>query len=437
MKKTLLFCIGLGLMQTINAQNILTEGFEGPTFPPAGWTTFIGTNGLGTKQNWKLETRDVHNGSKAAYVQYEKVAAGELAEDWMVSPLIDLTNAPQGELSFYTRKLNANQTSNQSTYYIKVSTTSQTDHSSFSTIQTWNENQLAGVYNVYEKKTVDLSAYAGQKVYIAFVMTNNNANSWFVDDIEVNAKSTEVVATLPYSFGFETDDSWKLENGGKTNNWTIEENNSFYQASEGTKYARYRYDDYNAADSWYISKGIALEKNQTAKIEFDYRTGGFNTNEKLKVAIGKKKAASDMTNVIWDNNGEAFINNTGWKTGQAEFTATEAGTYYLGFQAYSDPKQMYLFIDNIKVSQKTLAVNNVKQNNLSIYPNPISDKLNLKSDIEISTVSIYSIDGKLVKEAKINAKEVSLEVNNLSSGNYVAVVKFKNNTQTTVKLQKK
>lgn len=437
MKKTLLFCIGLGLMQNINAQNILTEGFEGSTFPPTGWTTFIGTNGLGTKQNWKHESQNVHTGSKAAYVQYENVVNGSFAEDWMVTSAVDLSNLTSAELSFFTRKLFANQTSTQSTYYIKVSTTSQTDHNSFTTIQTWNEAQLVGTYDVYERKSVDLSAYAGQKIYIAFVMSNDNGNAWFVDDVVVSAQSTENIATLPYSYGFENLDDWKLENAGSAGNWTIEETNSFYAASEGTKYARYKYDDFSAADAWYISKGISLKKDQTINIEFDYRTGGFGGKEKLKVAVGKKKAASDITNTIWDNNGEGELTNTGWKTGKTSYTASEAGTYYIGFNAYSDAKQMYLFIDNIKLTDKTLTVNDIKQNKLSIYPNPISDKLNLKNDIEITSVNIYSLDGKLVKEAKINTKEASLDVNNLSAGNYVAVIKFKNNTQTTVKLQKK
>ncbi|MBP7499260.1 MAG: choice-of-anchor J domain-containing protein [Chryseobacterium sp.] len=170
MKKILLIAFGLFLSQS-NAQTLLDEGFEGATFPPTGWTTFIGTNGLGPTQNWKLETQFVNSGAKAAYVQYQNVTGG-LAEDWMVTSQIDLATASQAELSFFTRKLFANQTSNKSTYYIKVSTTSQTDRSTFTDAQIWTEEQLTAVYNVYEKKIVDLSAFAGQKVYIAFVMTN-------------------------------------------------------------------------------------------------------------------------------------------------------------------------------------------------------------------------------------------------------------------------
>ena len=53
MKKiTLLLTLCLACTQMATSQIILTEGFEGPAFPPAGWTSFIGTNGLGTTQNW-------------------------------------------------------------------------------------------------------------------------------------------------------------------------------------------------------------------------------------------------------------------------------------------------------------------------------------------------------------------------------------------------
>ncbi|MFN3021469.1 choice-of-anchor J domain-containing protein [Chryseobacterium sp. TY3] len=437
MKKTLLLGFGLIMFQQTNAQTILSEGFEGATFPPVGWTTFIGTNGLGTKQNWKLETTFVNTGSKAAYVQYENVTNGSLAEDWMVTNLVDLTTATAAELSFYTRKLNNNQTSNQSTYYIKVSTTSQTDHASFTTVQTWTEQQLVGVYNQYEKKSVDLSAFAGQKVYVAFVMTNDNANSWFVDDVLITNHSTEEVAQLPYSYGFESTDGWKIENTGKGNNWTIEETNSMYNASEGTQYARYRYDSVEKANAWYISKALHLTKDEPIKIEFDYRTGGFGGIEKLKVAVGKQKQAAALTDIVWDNNGETELTNTGWRTATATFTPSESGNHFVGFNAYSDANQMYLFIDNIRFSKETLAVGMAKKSKLSYFPNPINQQLTIKNNEEMQKLSIYSLDGSLISEKPINGTIAKIDMPNIKAGVYLGVITMKDGSKTSIKLIKK
>jgi len=101
-KITLLLALFFALTQITTAQTILAEGFEGANFPPTGWTTFIGTNGLGTAQNW-IQTSTANNGTSAAF------------------------------------------------------------------------NRL------------DLSAYDGMMIYIAFVHLNDDGDNWLIDDIEVRS----------------------------------------------------------------------------------------------------------------------------------------------------------------------------------------------------------------------------------------------------------
>ena len=36
----------------------------------------------------------------------------------------------------------------------------------------------------WTQNTVDLSAYLGQQIYVAFVMTQNNGDDWYLDDIQ-------------------------------------------------------------------------------------------------------------------------------------------------------------------------------------------------------------------------------------------------------------
>jgi len=48
--------------------------------------------------------------------------------------------------------------------------------------------------------------------------------------------------------------------------------------------------------------------------------------------------------------------------------------------------------------------------NLSIYPNPVKDKLFINTNIDKSTeYSIYSIDGKLINKSQINDKVIDME----------------------------
>ncbi len=217
---------------------LLSEGFEGTTFPPAGWTTFVGTNGLGTGFNWTRATSSPYEGAGYAFVRYENVTGG-IAEDWMVTPAIDLSDYENAELTFYTRQdFNPNWGGN---YYVKVSTTSQTAPAGFADVASWTELTLNTTYNVYEQKNVDLSAYDGQIIYIAFVMTNDDGDSWYVDNVVVNADEVVVEpGCLDAPFGqWPSGAPYVPSCSGVTqsitaNAWTGEY--SLVQVTEGTEY---------------------------------------------------------------------------------------------------------------------------------------------------------------------------------------------------------
>ncbi|MBU8883903.1 choice-of-anchor J domain-containing protein [Kaistella sp. DKR-2] len=83
----------------------------------------------------------------------------------------------------------------------------------------------------------------------------------------------------------------------------------------------------------------------------------------------------------------------------------------------------------IKVIAPQLAVSDNAKSQLSVYPNPVKDVLNIASaDAKITSVSFYSVDGKLVKEVSKDVKNIN--VNDLKSGVYVVTVKASNSEKT-------
>jgi hypothetical protein len=66
----------------------------------------------------------------------------------------------------------------------------------------------------------------------------------------------------------------------------------------------------------------------------------------------------------------------------------------------------------------------VKENPVSVYPNPVSDILNisLKGSKE-ENVEIYNMEGRKVMETKIGNGKSSINVSNLQTGNYILVIK--------------
>lgn len=184
----------------------LSEGFEGATFPPTGWEKF--DNGIGTAQSWSSTNvaAQVHTGLKAAYLNREGAAPGNTPMDWLVTPQV-LVPA-NGQLRFFTKLTLAGDQG--SIYTVRISTTSQTTEAAFTTVKTWTEVQIMSLddlgtsgstlaqQSTYLQKKINLAAYAGQNVYIAFVMAGNNADRWCIDDVVVDQQcliNTNLTAT--------------------------------------------------------------------------------------------------------------------------------------------------------------------------------------------------------------------------------------------------
>lgn len=157
------------------------EGFESGV-PPQCWTSFRGTNGLGAGFDWTTSTT-ANSGSSSAFVRYENVTGG-LAEDWLVTPALDLSGLTSPELSFFARESFGSNFG--SVHSVRVSTTD-TNIASFTTVQSYTENDFTTTFAQY---IVDLTAYSSDTtVYIAFVLINDDGDSWFIDDVRVDGVS--------------------------------------------------------------------------------------------------------------------------------------------------------------------------------------------------------------------------------------------------------
>ncbi|MHA7842493.1 MAG: T9SS type A sorting domain-containing protein [Winogradskyella sp.] len=76
----------------------------------------------------------------------------------------------------------------------------------------------------------------------------------------------------------------------------------------------------------------------------------------------------------------------------------------------------------------TLGVNNVSlnTNSVKLYPNPVSDRLFIKSTEQIEGISIYNINGQLIKQTIETTNGIDVSV--LPSGLYMIEIKTNNNT---------
>lgn len=179
------------LLASFSNAQYLNESFENG-IPPT-WAVF--ETGTGITYNWTAVSYNtapyfICQGVGAAYIRSENVASGT-AIDWLVSPSV--TVPANGKLFFIGKSMMLG--GQQSTYSVKVSTTSQTNPSSFTTVATWDDVTFAFA-NVCTEKMVDLSVYSGQNVYIAFIMENDNGDRWIIDDVRMSENLIKPIAFL-------------------------------------------------------------------------------------------------------------------------------------------------------------------------------------------------------------------------------------------------
>ena len=116
-----------------------------------------------------------------------------------------------------------------------------------------------------------------------------------------------------------------------------------------------------------------------------------------------------------------FVNGQRWV--QLPSAAAE-GNVSFGYQdlftgSIADNTVFGLF-DNIKVTAGTVGVKNIVSNNVSLYPNPATDLLNVTVK-ENSTFELIDITGKTVLSRMVEGTS-SINISKLSSGMYLAKV---------------
>lgn len=174
-----------------------SESFDTESFPPSCWTTSRGTNGLGTTSDWKRVTNRTNSGNGAAYVEYEGVTGGN-AQDWLITPPINLQGTDNAMLTFHARQTYSGDFGSQ--YHIKISTSS-SDLSSFTNVITYTESDFSNT--VFGQFDVDFSAYDGMNIYVAFVLEQNDGDDWYIDDVSITGDAGGGAVSISASNGFE------------------------------------------------------------------------------------------------------------------------------------------------------------------------------------------------------------------------------------------
>lgn len=122
-----------------------------------------------------------------------------------------------------------------------------------------------------------------------------------------------------------------------------------------------------------------------------------------------------------------------WRNFNYNLDAYSGQTIRVGIRCITQEASA-LLVDDVKITTTgTLAVSeNISENEVSIYPNPVKDVLTINLLKKIKTIQLYSFDGKLLKTSTSN----TITLSEFTSGNYVVQISLEDGKQITKKITK-
>lgn len=177
----------------------------------------------------------------------------------------------------------------------------------------------------------------------------------------------------------------------------------------------------------------------THTLKFNAYCGVANTG-KLEVGYMTNPADASTFTLIQQLN----IINTSYAptTGTSEYSVNIPNTVPAGARlairntfALSGSSQY--FWDNISWAPTVvLGVSDISaKQDIVIYPNPFTDTITISGDVQLQSVVVYDLSGKMIKEFRGSEKTISLH--SLTSGVYMVKLNMKNGSSKTVKAVKK
>ena len=178
--------------------------------------------------------------------------------------------------------------------------------------------------------------------------------------------------------------------------------------------------------------------DQCPNVENTYEELNFESGDQLVLRLFfrdlKNGVPVDFT--VTDPNGGIFAEFT-WVSNWGQFYATSWGQWVWNVDN-SWPDGVY----NVTVDfegntyetifgiNTSLSVENLENNQISVFPNPATTVVNIQSISNIEQVMLFDIHGRAVMQQNLNNTAASLDVSGLKTGVYFAVIQSEGKTTT-------
>ena len=284
---TLVVALATALAAQAQTSTVLTLpyscGFDSTDLAILGWTTIDYNNDGHTWSTNPYGTSGIpaHN-SSAHFVGSSSWVGGSngdiTPDDFLVSPRIALTGS--AVLSWWHRVAASGYPADH--YSVYVSTTGNTAADFLATTPIFNCTPNSNDYNIWNQQMVDLSAYVGDTIYIAF--RHHNCFGQFailIDDLEVAPFTSPwaVNDTMPWGTNFDTPDTgWTFI--GRVNGWYIgapgalNGSGGMYVSGNGGATNSYDRTSWNNRFHWAV-RPVHFSDSGDFRVDYDWKCNGY------------------------------------------------------------------------------------------------------------------------------------------------------------------
>ena len=324
------------------------EGFEtGSTNWPC-WTTVDVDNNNGGNHYRPFWGRIGTNGSVSPYAGNYFVHHGwgvNAQEGWLISPRLFLQPGQDNTvLTFWSNEIS----SSYSDYRGVWISTSGIGTSNFTEVYS-----VSSPSSTWHQVSVDLSAYQGQAVYIAFKYTGTDGIGWDIDEVNVTESFQPCSdASVPYTLDFSSSNNcWTaydadMSGGQKCWQHTTSE-------GDGCYYHPYGQQD-TPQTGWLFSRRVTLPSgNYNYTLSFkamNGSSGGSGETHTAWIAVDKWDAYDPADYIqIWQ---EPSFNGS-WTTYTVDLTPYKGHTVSIAFK-YVGTWAHHWYIDDFSITQETV-----------------------------------------------------------------------------------
>ena len=339
-----------------------TESFENGATDWQCWTKIdSGDNGSYASfwdRTGKRVMETIPDGDYCAGHQYGP--SGVAQTGWLISPKLFL----QPGRDYTTLTFKSCETSSGTTSMKVLVSTTTTNTSAFTEVYSLTDQTSS-----WKTINVNLKAYQGQAIYIAFKYEGTYAKNWYIDDIEVTETwQLPMVETAPYTMDFTITDPDEVEPGYRW--YVIDLDHSggkkCWQYNESEQCAYHPYGQQNTPQQGAMfTPRINLPSGYNYSLSFRTKTTstGDNMAEKVGIIVDPSATIPDYNAVTWIWQETSY--STSWVTKTIDLTSYAGHTVYICFW-YEGTYARNWYVDDVEVTNALPQYNiNVVANNPS------------------------------------------------------------------------